>query len=99
MCDICKTVSNINHELMIHAQSVHKDYVKKIWYKDALSNISNYEEYKTWLERPYDIELNMERAHLDEDNSAFRERNTNLAKSQEAYLKVSQVENIIDDRK
>ena len=36
MCDICKTVFNINHELRIHAQSVHKDYVKKCWSKDAI---------------------------------------------------------------
>ena len=99
MCDICKTVFNINHELRMHAQSVHEDYVKKCWSKNALLNILHYEEYKTWLEQPYDMEINefnVEKASLDKDSSELRVRNKNLIYSQEAYLKVSQIGNIIE---
>ena len=41
----------------------------------------------------------MERARLDKDSSELLERNKNLAQSQEAYLKVSQIGNIIETRR
>ena len=94
LCYICKMVFNINHDLRMHAQLVHTDYVKKCWSKDALSNISHYEEYKTWLEQPYDMEIN--ELNVERTRPHLQESNKNPAQFQEAYLKVSQRGNIIE---
>ena len=103
ICPICKQDFNSNEELRKHSRITHEDHVKKCWSSDAMANVALYSEYGTWLESSYDTstinQLEQERAQLEKQNKVLRERNENLAQTQETYVKVAQKGCIIETKR
>ena len=93
MCTFCKLDFITNEKLREHVRMVHDDQVRKGWLNDAMANISYYQEYRAWLQSPYCIE-NKKTMMLP-----LREKNLNIAQSQEAYVKVSQKGSIMETRR
>ena len=82
-CKLCRTVFYSNNDLREHAKIRHADYVMKRWSSDALSNVTQYNEYKTWLEQKNDIDIFNE---LEKGNDVLQKRNDIIGQCQEAYM-------------
>ena len=103
ICPICKQNFHSNEELRRHSRTTHEHHVKKCWSSDAMANVAFYSEYGTWLESSYDTstidKLEQEREQLERQNKVLRERNKNLAQTQETYVKVAQKGSIIETKR
>ena len=101
-CNLCEKHFYTNSYLRDHIRSNHTDYVKKCWSMEAFERVTLCEEYDTWLKTENNIEtdrLMEERKELEKGNKILRERNQNLANSQDTFVKVSQKGNIFETRR
>ena len=93
-CKICGEKFKTNCELREHAKSLHNDEIIKVWSKDALLNVGFYEQYKTWLGKYFEMDIDKLPVQNDIVLPKFVENN-----SSETLLKVSQKGNIIETRR
>ena len=101
-CNICEEQFNTNSDLRDHIRSKHTDYVKKCWSMEAFESVTLCEEYENWLKAENNIETDKimeERKELEKGNKILRERNQNLANTQDTFIKVSQKGNILETRR